>query len=58
VPESVSVVLSEETLVVTLHGARRPVAGREGPGSPQPRGAAQVQEFHRQLFATSSTALR
>lgn len=50
VPKSVSVVMSEDTLVVTLHGALSPAelalaASRDG--------AAKVQEFHRQLFRDS-----
>jgi uncharacterized protein YbcI len=49
-PKAVSVVVSEDTLVVTLHGALSPAelalaASREG--------AAKVQEFHRQLFRES-----
>lgn len=55
VPRSVSVVLSEGTLVITLHDALSP-AERELARSPA--GAAQVQEFHRQLFASSSDLLR
>ena len=55
VPKSVSVVLSEGTLVVTLHDALSP-AEREL--AKTPAGAVQVQEFHRQLFASSSDALR
>src|SRR5438128_10664559 len=55
VPKSVSVVLSEGTLVVTLHEALSPA---ERVLSRSPAGAAQVQEFHRQLFANSSDALR
>jgi uncharacterized protein YbcI len=55
VPKSVSVVLSEGTLVITLHEALSP-AEREM--AKTPAGAAKVQEFHRQLFATSSDSLR
>ena len=55
VPKSVSVVLSEGTLVITLHEALSP-AEREM--AKTPAGAAQVQEFHRQLFASSSDGLR
>ena len=55
VPESVTVVLSGDTLVVTLHGALSP-AEKALAGSPA--GAAEVQEFHRQLFANSSEGLR
>ena len=54
-PKSVTVVLSEDTLVVTLHGALSPA---EQALSKSPAGAAQVQEFHRQLFASSSESLR
>ena len=55
VPTAVTVVLSEGTLVITLHGALTPA---EQALARNPAGAAQVQEFHRQLFATSSAALR
>jgi|SRR6267142_4408295 len=54
-PKSVTVVLSEGTLVITLHEALSPA---ERAMSKTPVGAAQVQEFHRQLFATSSNTLR
>jgi uncharacterized protein YbcI len=50
-PRAVSVVLSEETLVITLHGALTPA---EKALARTAAGAAQVQEFHRQLFVTSS----
>ena len=39
------------------YAARGLVAGREGPG-PEPGSAAQVQEFHRLLFADSADELR
>lgn len=55
VPKSVSVVLSEGTLVITLHEALSP-AERELARTPE--GAAKVQEFHRELFASSSESLR
>ena len=55
VPKSVTVVLSEGTLVITLHDALSPA---EQKLAKDPAGAAQVQEFHRQLFASSSDALR
>src|SRR5437868_10468772 len=55
VPKSVTVVLSEGTLVITLHEALSPA---ERALSRTPAGAAQMQEFHRQLFANSSDALR
>lgn len=54
-PKSVTVVLSEGTLVITLHEALSPA---EKALARSPTGAAQVQEFHRQLFASSSEALR
>jgi uncharacterized protein YbcI len=55
VPKSVSVVLSEGTLVITLHDALSPA---EKALAKTPAGAAQMQEFHRQLFASSSDSLR
>lgn len=54
-PKTVTVVHRERTLVITLHGALTPA---EIVMSRSPAGAAQVQEFHRQLFATSSEPLR
>jgi uncharacterized protein YbcI len=54
-PRSVAVVLSDRTLVITLHGA---LSEAEKALARTPAGAAQVQEFHRQLFATASDALR
>jgi len=54
-PSSVTVVLSDETLVVTLHNA---LSEAEKVLSQNPEGAAQVQEFHRQLFASSASSLR
>jgi uncharacterized protein YbcI len=55
VPKSVTVVLSEDTLVITLHGALSPA---EQALAQTPAGAVQVQEFHRQLFTTSADPLR
>ena len=55
VPKSVTVVLSEGTLVITLHEALSPA---ERVLARSPAGAAQVQDFHRQLFANSSDSLR
>jgi|SRR6185436_7258311 len=55
VPKAVTVVLSEDQLVVTLHEALSPAENALGQS---PAGTAQVQEFHRQLFANSSDALR
>jgi uncharacterized protein YbcI len=54
-PKSVTVVLSENTLVITLHGALSPA---EQALAQSPAGAAQFQEFHRQLFLSSAAALR
>jgi uncharacterized protein YbcI len=54
-PTAVTVVLSGETLVITLHNALSPA---EKDMAKNPSGAAQVQEFHKQLFATSSETLR
>jgi uncharacterized protein YbcI len=55
VPKAVTVVLSQDTLVVTLHEALSPA---EKDMARSAAGAAQVQEFHRQLFSTSSQSLR
>ncbi len=55
VPRSVTVVMSEGTLVITLHDALSPA---EKALARTPAGAAQVQEFHRQLFDNSSDSLR
>jgi uncharacterized protein YbcI len=54
-PKAVTVVLSEDTLVVTLHEALSPA---EKALSRIPEGAVQVQEFHRQLFKSSVDLLR
>jgi len=48
--KAVTVVLSDDTLVVTLHEALSPA---EKDLSRTPEGAAQVQEYHRQLFKDS-----
>jgi uncharacterized protein YbcI len=53
-PKKVTVVLTGDTLVITLHGVRSPAEKALAVGS---SGAAQVDEFHRQLFANSSAAL-
>ena len=55
VPKSVTVVLNEETLVITLHGV---LSLAEKALAQSPAGAAEVQEFHRQLFSSSSDSLR
>jgi uncharacterized protein YbcI len=54
-PKAVTVVLSKDTLVVTLHEALSPA---EKDMARSPAGAAKVQEFHRQLFADSADSLR
>lgn len=54
-PKSVTVILSEDTLLVTLHDALTPA---EKALARTPEGTAQVQEFHRQLFADSSESMR
>lgn len=54
-PNSVTVALSDDILVVTLHEA---LTLAEKTLSKTPRGAAQVQNFHRQLFSNSSDPLR
>jgi uncharacterized protein YbcI len=55
VPHSVAVILSENTLVITLNGALSPA---EKVLAQTPGGATQVQEFHRQLFIDSADTLR
>jgi uncharacterized protein YbcI len=54
-PESVAVVLSGDTLVVTLHGALSPA---ERTLALTTEGAEKLTEFHRRLFATSLEPLR
>lgn len=54
-PKSVTVVLCEGTLVITLHEALSPA---ERVLVQTAAGAAQIQEYHRQLFANSSDSLR
>jgi uncharacterized protein YbcI len=48
------VVLDKETLVITLHEALSPA---EKALARNPAGAAQMQEYHRQLFAKTSASL-
>ncbi len=55
VPKSVTVVLSETTLVITLHDALSPA---EKVLATSPEGAARMQEYHRQLFNSSCQSLR
>jgi len=54
-PKAVTVVLSQDTLVITLHEA---LSLAERDTAKSPAGAAKVEEFHRQLFANSSQSLR
>jgi uncharacterized protein YbcI len=54
-PKSVRVVVRDDTLVVTLHGALSPA---EQAMAQSAEGAAKVQEFHRQLFLTAFDRLR
>jgi uncharacterized protein YbcI len=54
-PKSVTVVLSDTTLVITLHGALSPA---EEALAKTPEGASQVQKFHRELFTSSFDTLR
>ena len=54
-PKVVTVVLSGDTLVVTLHDALTPA---EQALARSPAGAARVQDFHRRLFADSVEPLR
>ena len=54
-PRAVTVVLSEDTLVITLHAALSPA---EISVAQTPEGAAQVQEYHRRLFESSVGELR
>jgi uncharacterized protein YbcI len=49
------VVLSDTTLVITLHEALTPA---EKAMAKNPAGAAQMQEFHQRLFANSSESFR
>lgn len=53
-PTSVSVVLNEDTLVITLRGGLSEV---EKSLAQCQQGATQVQEFHRLLFTSSSESL-
>jgi uncharacterized protein YbcI len=54
-PREVTVIMSDNTLVITLHGALSPA---EQALASSPEGAVKVQEFHRQLFASSAKELR
>ncbi|MCA9214300.1 MAG: DUF2294 family protein [Planctomycetales bacterium] len=54
-PKAVTAVISEDTLVVTLHDALTPV---EKDLARTPEGASHVREFHRQLFSSGSESMR
>ena len=54
-PKSVNVVVSGDTLVITLQGALSPA---EQLMAQSPDGAAKVAEFHRELFQSASDTLR
>jgi uncharacterized protein YbcI len=54
-PRSVTVVLSEDTLVITLRGTFSPA---EMALAKSEEGAAQLRELHRRLFTTASEPLR
>jgi uncharacterized protein YbcI len=54
-PKSVTVVMSDNTLMITLHGALTPA---ERALAKSAAGAAQVQDFHRQLFSSAADTLR
>ena len=53
-PNKVTVVLTNDTLVITLHGVLSPAEKALAKNS---AGAAQVKEFHQQLFVNSSAEL-
>jgi uncharacterized protein YbcI len=55
VPRSVTVVLQDDTLVITLHGV---LTRAERELAKSPAGAAQVQEYYRELFLSSWGPLR
>jgi uncharacterized protein YbcI len=54
-PKAVTVILGEDTLVITMHDALTPAEKALALNS---IGASQVQEYHRQLFLASADALR
>ena len=54
-PKSMNVVLCDRTLVITLRGALSPIEHALAQSS---NGAAQLQEFHRDLFANQPGSLR
>lgn len=54
-PTSVTVVMSDNTLMITLHGALSPA---ERILASSAAGAAKLQHFHRQLYANAAAPLR
>ncbi|HKQ47955.1 MAG TPA: Na-translocating system protein MpsC family protein [Phycisphaerae bacterium] len=54
-PKSITVVMSDSTLVITLHGALSPV---EQTLAQSASGADRLQEFHQALFANAPGSLR
>lgn len=54
VPKSVTVVLTSDTLIITLRGA---LTHAERALANTAEGAARVREYHQQLFANSSNSL-
>jgi uncharacterized protein YbcI len=54
-PKAVTVVMSDNTLMITLHEALSPA---ERALAKSAAGAAQMQNFHRQLFTNSADSLR
>src|SRR5271168_177721 len=54
-PTSVTAVLGGDTLVITMHGVLSPAEQNLAASA---AGAAQLQEFHQQLFQISSDPLR
>jgi uncharacterized protein YbcI len=54
-PTSVTVVLTGETLVITLHGALSPA---ECAVANKPNGAAELQQYRRNLFESAATTFR
>jgi uncharacterized protein YbcI len=55
IPKSVSVVLKDDTLVITLQEA---LTEAEKALAKTPNGAIQVQDYHRQLFQSAAAKLR
>src|SRR5580692_1552654 len=55
VPQSVAVVLQDDTLVITLQGI---FSAAEKARAETPDGAREVRQFYRELFETASDSLR